>query len=428
MTQAPIHIPAFVNYECQTCGWCCRQYEITFSSDEYRRLSKYDWHALEPSYTEKQWCAPWKNPRSTDSYRLLATPEGACVFLSRDDKCLIHPHVGELGKPLACSVYPFTFAHTPSGVYVGCRFGCRAVAYGLGESVSRRKDSLRKQLRLVEESGHLARYPDLVPFAGKQTLPWNDYIALEETLIRIILRDDLPIVRRLLTLHKFIEILSAVHLENVRGRKFKELVAILEQGLTGEAAREPLPETIGALYRSLFRLHCFIFQRKQGAGFRELHHLGRLKMRLANFKRSILFAFGFGRPHLPGFPAPFRLAHVARLKPHPLKPEDELAFSRYLAAKIFAKQHFGRLFNAYPLRSGLVFLLLSAGAVMWYARARALALGRKTTNHQDIIEAIRYVDYCYGSSPVPGLFIERLRTRILGNEDAAVRLALQQFT
>jgi len=37
MTQTPIHLPAFVNYKCRTCGWCCKQYNITFSSDEYPR-------------------------------------------------------------------------------------------------------------------------------------------------------------------------------------------------------------------------------------------------------------------------------------------------------------------------------------------------------------------------------------------------------
>ena len=155
MTQTPIHLPAFVNYECQTCAWCCKQYNITFSSDEYRRLSKHDWRALVPSFAEKQWCAPWRNPRSPNSYRLRATPEGACVFLSPDDKCLIHAHVGELGKPIACPVYPFAFAHTPTGIYVGCRFACRAIADGLGESISRRKHSIRKQLRLVEKSGQI---------------------------------------------------------------------------------------------------------------------------------------------------------------------------------------------------------------------------------------------------------------------------------
>ena len=75
----------------------------------------------------------------------------------------------------------------------------------------------------------------------------------------------------------------------------------------------------------------------------------------------------------------------------------------------------------------MTFLLLSAGAVMWYARARSLASGRSVTDYEDIVEAIRYVDYCYGSSPVPGLILERTRTRVLGMEDHALRITLAQF-
>ena len=64
---------------------------------------------------------------------------------------------------------------------------------------------------------------------------------------------------------------------------------------------------------------------------------------------------------------------------------------------------------------------------MWYARARALARGDAATTSEDILEAIRYVDFCYNSSRAPAQIMERLRVRILSHGDAAVRVAIAQY-
>src|SRR5512144_783579 len=96
---ARLHIPPFVNYTCQMCGWCCRQYDITLSDKDYTRLSLNDWGKLEPALAGKEWAASLNERGTPDTHRLRYTPEGACVFL-QDGKCLMHSHVGELGKAL----------------------------------------------------------------------------------------------------------------------------------------------------------------------------------------------------------------------------------------------------------------------------------------------------------------------------------------
>jgi len=50
---ASLHAPEFVNYACQLCGWCCRQYDISFSRADFERLSKLDWGKLEPALAGK---------------------------------------------------------------------------------------------------------------------------------------------------------------------------------------------------------------------------------------------------------------------------------------------------------------------------------------------------------------------------------------
>jgi len=422
-----LHVPPFVNYECRLCGWCCRQYDISFSRADFARLSKRNWGRLEPALAGREWYAEVPGPRNTSTYRLRYSPDGACVFLSADNKCLMHRHVGELGKTLGCSVFPFSFAEAPDGIYVGCRFSCRAVAYGLGEPIIRRTQALRKQLALCRKAQQVPRYPDNVVFQGRRTLPWGDYLRLEETLVRVFLRDDLPFVRRLFMVGKLAEVLSGAQVERVRGPKFVELMEVLEGGLLAEAMKEELPAPVRGISNVLFRQFCFLFQRRQGGAYCELSPAGKLKERFGQFRRGVQFAFAAGKPQLPAFPGRVPLAALATLPARPLGQDEELALSRFLAAKLFGKQYFGRLFFDYSILQGLNCLILAAGAVMWYARAHALARGAAQVEHDDVIEAIRYVDFCYGYSRAPALALERVRVRILSRGDLAVRLALAQF-
>jgi Fe-S-cluster containining protein len=424
--QDTLHIPPFINYTCQTCGWCCHQYDITFSQADYDRLNKHDWGKLEPSLAGKEWSAPLRDRRTPDRYRLRYAADGACLFL-QGDKCLMHKHVGELGKTLGCCVYPFTFVSTPTGVYVGCRFSCRAVAFGIGEPIIRREESLRRQLDLCEASGHVPRYGKTVVFSGRTTLPWTDYLELERVLLRVFLRDDLPLARRLYLAYKFLDILRQARLERVRGQKFRELVTILEAGLLQEAESEPLPEGANPLWRVMFRQFCFLFQRRQGGSYRELGLMGRLGVRIKSFRTGIRFATGAGEVELPAIDGAIDLKALRDVEVGRLNSAQELALSRFIAGKIYGKQHFGRLFFNYSLQRGLEFLLLSAGAVLWYARVLALARGDKEVNTDDVVEAIRYVDFCYGYSSAPGLILERLRVQLLSREDLGIRLVLSQY-
>jgi Fe-S-cluster containining protein len=423
---ASLHAPGFVNYACQLCGWCCHQYDISFSRADFERLSKLDWGRLEPALAGKEWAAPLRELGNPDAYRLRYAADGACVFLD-GNRCRMHKHVGEFGKTLGCSAYPFTFAATPSGVYTGCRFSCKAMAYGLGEPLARRIGCLEKQLALCVEAGRVPQYGDQVAWDGWRKLPWADYLALEEALIRVFLRDDLPLARRLFLAQKFVDVLHEAKLARVRGPKFREFIGILETGLLLEAETEAMPGEANGLSRMLFRQFCFLFQRRQGGSYREMSLFGKLGARLRTFWTGVQFTFGVGAPPLVAMPGPAPLAKVAALRAQRLDGEAERAISRFLAAKLYGKQHFGKLFFGYPLRPGLEFLLLSAGAVMWYARARTVARGGSETTLEDVLEAIRYVDFCYGYSAAPALMIERLRIRVLSHGDTAIRLVLAQY-
>jgi Fe-S-cluster containining protein len=428
MANGDIHIPTFVNYDCECCGWCCRQYDITLSEAEHHRLKQLDWPELEPELAGRKLWEPLQDRNSPDTWRLCHRPDGqGCHFLSAENHCLMHAHVGELGKPIGCCVFPFTFAQTPTGVYVGTRFSCLAVAHGRGQPVIHREGFLRKQLALVEKGGNLSVYPDVVKFTDKRTLPWADYLRLEETLIGILLRDDIAILRRIFILFKFVEILRNAKVENVRGRRFVEFLHSLEMGLVAEGCEDDLPGQLKGINKILFRQFCFLSQQRAGGAYREYGVCKKISYRLRNLKRSIQYAFALGSPVLDEYPGPFPLRGIQDVRVPALDPDAETALSRFLAAKMYGKQYFGKLFFGYSLFDGLNFLLLSVGAIMWHARALALARGNNAVESEDIIESIRYLDFSYGFSAGPGLAIERWRIKMLSRDDIAMRAVVSEF-
>jgi len=286
---------------------------------------------------------------------------------------------------------------------------------------------LSRQLELCEKGGHVPRCGEELSFDGKRTVPWRDYLAIEETLIRVLLRDDLPFARRMLLFAKFIEILRDIRIEAMRGKRFRELLGILETGLFNEAQADPFPPPPGALWRCMFRQFCFQFQRRQGGAYRELSAWGKFRERLRQFWTGVQFVAGRGTPSLPAFPDPLPLGRMDEMRVRDLDEGAEMALSRFMAAKLFGKQYFGKFFFNYSLMDGLNFLLLVGGSVMWFARARALARGAARFEREDVIEAVRYVDFCYGYSRAPDLLTARISVRTLSRGDLAARLALSQF-
>ena len=119
-----LHMPPFVNYDCQQCGACCRQCDIAFSRDDHERLSRYDWAALVPDLPPGEWWRPNPGGDKREPYRMQSRPDHACVFLDAENRCRMHGHTGELGKALGCSVYPFTFVAAPDEP-VGGQYDCQ---------------------------------------------------------------------------------------------------------------------------------------------------------------------------------------------------------------------------------------------------------------------------------------------------------------
>lgn len=70
-------------------------------------------------------------------YRVRSRPDGACGFLSSEDRCRIHEELGGAAKPLTCRMFPFKFHPVAGGAVVTASFGCPTIVANRGELVSR---------------------------------------------------------------------------------------------------------------------------------------------------------------------------------------------------------------------------------------------------------------------------------------------------
>ena len=69
-------------------------------------------------------------------YRVRSRTDGACGFLSSDDRCRIHEELGAAAKPLTCRMFPFKFHPVAGGAVVTASFGCPTIVANRGELVS----------------------------------------------------------------------------------------------------------------------------------------------------------------------------------------------------------------------------------------------------------------------------------------------------
>src|SRR4051794_15373784 len=97
------HLPVLQNWDCHQSGSCCKEYQVTVSDEERKRIEAQGWDrnadlgGLEPF---KRIGPPWKR-----RYQLNHRADGSCVFLSEQGRCRIHERHGFQTKPLPCRLF-----------------------------------------------------------------------------------------------------------------------------------------------------------------------------------------------------------------------------------------------------------------------------------------------------------------------------------
>ena len=66
-----------------------------------------------------------KNETTGTEYAFLHTRKAHCVFLTAEQRCGIHQHLGVEAKPLICRTFPYVMVKTPTGIFATNTMECR---------------------------------------------------------------------------------------------------------------------------------------------------------------------------------------------------------------------------------------------------------------------------------------------------------------
>lgn len=139
-------------FSCSQCGRCCRGFDVVVTTTEidlYRRRNAADW------FRETDGSIPSRDPfepvpGSPSLQRIRKRDDGACVFLSAENRCRIHEELGAAKKPLTCRLFPFAFHTAADGPVITASFNCPTIVANDGPLINQGDslvalESLRKE-------------------------------------------------------------------------------------------------------------------------------------------------------------------------------------------------------------------------------------------------------------------------------------------
>ncbi|HYU42498.1 MAG TPA: YkgJ family cysteine cluster protein [Vicinamibacteria bacterium] len=138
-----LHHYAEQRFTCAQCGRCCRRgWDIALTAGEvegYRKAGAAAWYTETDTGTETETGTvdPFE-PLSGHAghFRIRKRADGACGFLSAENRCRIHEQLGGARKPLTCRLFPFRFHPVEGKAVVSASFCCPTVVASEGEPVT----------------------------------------------------------------------------------------------------------------------------------------------------------------------------------------------------------------------------------------------------------------------------------------------------
>ena len=137
-------------FTCQQCGRCCRRgWDIALTPGEveaYRRAKAERYYREREGSPEGADSDPF-DPLPGGYARIRKRADGACGFLSPDNRCRLHEELGPERKPLTCRLFPYRFHPAEGGTVLTASFCCPTVVKNVGASLdaqTREITALRK--------------------------------------------------------------------------------------------------------------------------------------------------------------------------------------------------------------------------------------------------------------------------------------------
>lgn len=407
------------NWDCQGCSACCRQYHVSVTPEEMKRIEAQGWHN-DPDFQGIPLfvrAGGW----FSSAYRLHHRPGGACVFLGPDNRCRIHEKHGAAAKPLACRIYPYSLVPAGDHWKLGLRFACPSAAEDRGRPLADHLSEAREYAALLEAEGVAAALPP--PLQGSQAVPWGDVFRIITAVSKLLADADDTVERRWRKVLFLVSTLRKAKFDGggdpkkaVTGGRLSELLHVLSVAAEDEVPASPneVPPP-GWVGRMVFRPLVALYARKDSGtdrGSAQATAAGRLLS-------AIRFARGKGQ--VPQVHAAMPLATFDDAE----KPLPELSdravslLTRWARVKVESGQFCGPTNFGLPVWDGLETLAAAFAAVLWLARV--LAADSRPTD-EAVLMAVRIVDDNFGFNKLLGSARQRFALRLLASRGELPKL------
>jgi lysine-N-methylase len=407
------------NWDCHSCGDCCRSYAVPVTAEERARIEAQGWEQL-PEFQG----APYFVKRGAEHY-LNHGADGGCVFLGADNLCRIHAKFGPAGKPLACRIYPFLLVPAGDHWNLGLRLACPSAAENQGRPLANQLADAREYAAFFEAtSARGVENAAAPPLQGSQLVSWGDLGRIAAAFSKMLATQSDPFERRWRKVLFIVSMLKKATFDGagdpkkaVTGGRLSEMLHVL--GLAAEdevppgAAAVPAPGWVG---RTVFRNLVAVFSRKDHGAEKGIAQRGPL----SRFASAVRFARGRGRVPKVHLALPDEATFAAGEVPLPALSDGATALlARWHCVKVESLQFCGAPNFGLGVWEGLESLALTFPAAMWLARV--LASGGRSPD-EAVARAVRMVDDNFGFNPLLGSVRQKFALRMLGSRGELPRL------
>jgi lysine-N-methylase len=410
-------LPTIQNWDCHTCGTCCKEYIVTITDEERRKIDAQGWEqdpviGDRPLFTKS---GPWWRRR----YHLNHRSDGSCVFLTENGRCRIHERLGYEAKPLPCRLFPFVLVPAGDHWRVGMRFACPSAAENKGRETASHEPTLRKfadELARREGLDDPASQAKLQAprLKSRQRIDWSDLNRVNLALLTVLHNRDDRMERRLRKCLALAEFCRQARLDDITGKRLSEFLHVIGTSLDSEVPADagslPPPNWVG---RILFRQAVALFTRKDHGPESGIARKGRVALLGAAWR----FARGRGpipRLHRRLPETTFEAIESARTA---LSDEAEATLERYYTIKVESLQFFGATNFNLPFWDGLEMLAVTFPVILWVTRA----MSEKSPN-EAVARALTIVDDHFGYNRVLGSLRQRVSFRLLARSGELKKL------
>ncbi|MCB9936641.1 MAG: YkgJ family cysteine cluster protein [Planctomycetaceae bacterium] len=251
-------LPIIEQWDCASCGNCCRGSIIPLSDDDLARLNAQRWEECSDFEGVQTVARPgWFAKRP----QLGQRADGSCVFLMEDNRCRIHAEYGADAKPLVCQMYPLQLVPQEKRAILTLRRSCPSAAADQGSELQKHLSFVKQKAQQGELLDKAIRAPAITRrYRGS----WTEALIVAKAIERLLTDERYPLVRRLAHGVRFCALLEQCNLKRLDESQLPELMEILEEGSREEVGdlfrdRQPPRGAIATLFRQsaaeYLRLH-----------------------------------------------------------------------------------------------------------------------------------------------------------------------------